>query len=174
MSSAISSTVLIRRASRNTCWPSTTVEPFRLQRRQDRHLDHVDAEWLGGQPVLAQHGCDLSSHFLGDAGVRVERASQRGDPGAGAGSSFSRSFGDLAVVGLAVIVEPRVVELVVPRGGSEVPDHRLAAARQQREPDQLVHRPGADVGGRHVADVGEVEGQQCTQLGSIQVLSEAL
>ena len=138
------------------------------------HLDHVDANWLGGQPVLAHDGCDLSSHFLGDAGVRMERASQRGDPGACSGSAFSRSFGDLAVVGLAVIVQPRVVELVMPRGGSEVPDHRLASAWQQREPDQLVHRPGANVGGRHVADVGEVEGQQCTQLGSIQVLSEAL
>ena len=59
-----------------------------------------------------------------------------------------------------VVVQPGVVQLVVPGGRTEVPDHRLAPARQQREADQLVHRPGADVGGGHVADVGEVEGQQ--------------
>ena len=126
------------------------------------------------KPVLAQHGRDLAGDLLGDAGVRVERAAQRGDAGPRAGSSVARRFGDLAVVGLAVVVEPRVVQLVVPGGRAEVPDDRLAAAGQQREPDQLVHRPGADVGGGHVADVGEVEGQQGTELGSIEVLSEAL
>jgi len=104
----------------------------------------------------------------------MERASQRGDPGACSGSPGSRGLGDLAVVGLAVIVEPRVVELVMPRSRSEVPDHRLASAWQQREPDQLVHRPGPDMRRRHVTDIGEVECQQRAELGGIEVLPEAL
>ena len=54
------------------------------------------------------------------------------------------------------------------RGRAEVPEHRLAAAGQHREPDQLVHRPGADVGGGQVADVGEVEGEQGAEVGGLQ------
>ena len=53
-------------------------------------------------------------------------------------------------------------------GRAEVPEDRLAAAGQQREPDQLVHRPGADVGRGHVADVGEVEGQQGAERGALE------
>ena len=56
----------------------------------------------------------------------------------------------------------------------EVPDHRLASPRQQREADQLVHRPGADVRGRHVADIGEVERQQRSEFGGVQMLPQAL
>ena len=114
-----------------------------------------------------QHARHLAGDLLGDAGVGVERAAQRGDAGPRTGSAFSRRFGDLAVVRLAVVVEPGVVELVVLGRRAEVPDHRLAAARKQCEADQLVHRPGADVGGRHVADVGEVEGQQGAEVGGI-------
>ena len=56
----------------------------------------------------------------------------------------------------------------------EVPDHRLASPRQQREADQLVHGPGADVRGRHVADIGEVERQQRSEFGGVQMLPQAL
>ena len=108
------------------------------------------------RPGLAQLVRDLAGDVLGDAGVGVERAAQGGDAGAGP-------------VGA---VEPRVVELVVLGGRPEVPDDRLAAAGQQREPDQLVHRPRADVGRRHVADVGEVEGQQGAELRAVQRLAE--
>ena len=47
--------VLIRRASRKTCWPSTTSSPASLQRGQHRHLDQVDADRLVGQAVLGEH-----------------------------------------------------------------------------------------------------------------------
>ena len=42
----ISSAVLMRRASRNTCWPSTSVIPSLREGREDRHLDDVDADRL--------------------------------------------------------------------------------------------------------------------------------
>jgi hypothetical protein len=128
-------------------------EPFGLQRRQDRHLDDVDAERRVGHTVLAQHGGDLLGHVGGDARVRVERAAQRGDPGPGPLGA----------------VEPGVVELVVPGGGAEVPHHRLAPARKHGEPDQLVHRPGADVRRGQIADVGEVEREQRAELRRVQL-----
>ena len=67
-----------------------------------------------------------------------------------------------------VAVEPRVEQLVVLGGRPEVPQHRFAAARQDREADQLVHRPSADVGRGEVADVGEVEGQQRAERGGVE------
>ena len=153
MSRLISSGVLIRRASRKTCWPSTTSMPSALSADQDRHLDQVDAERLVLEAVLAEHRRDLAGDLLGDARLGVEGAAQGGDAGAGALGA----------------VEPRVEQLVVLRGRAEVPEHGLAAARQHREPDQLVHRPGADVGGGEVADVGEVEGEQAAEVGRLQV-----
>src|SRR5215217_9750267 len=116
----------------------------------------------------------LAGHFLSDPGVWMESATQRGYPGTSAGPARPCRLGDLAVAGSAVVVQPRVVELVMLGCRSEVPDHRLAASGQQREPDELVHRPRANVSGRHVADVGEVEGQQGAELGGVQVLFETL
>ena len=152
MSSAISSGVLIRRASRKTCCPSTTVEPCGLQGGEDRHLDEVDADRLVGRP------CSASS-------TAILRATSSAMPASG--WKAPRSV-EMPARARFVAVEPRVVELVVPGGRAEVPDDRLAAAGEQREADQLVHRPGADVGGRHVADVGEVEGQQGAEVGALQ------
>ena len=148
----------------NTCWPSTHRDAGRGQRGQHRHLGHVDAQRLVGQAVLAQHPDDLGRDVRGDAGVRVERAAQGGDAGPRAGPG--RALGGGRAGG---VVQPGVVELVVAGGRAEVPDDRLAAAGQQREPDQLVHGPGADVGRGHVADVGEVEAQQRAQFGSLQL-----
>ena len=65
----------------------------------------------------------------------------------------------------ALLAEPRAVELVMPRGRAEVPQDRLVALRQQREADELVHRPRADVGRGDVADVVHVEAEQRAQLG---------
>ena len=127
------------------------------------------------QPELLELALDLARDLLGDAGVGVERAAQRRDAGAGAGSS-SRA--------------------VRRRGAGRAGRHRISAGgRQPRvaaaggawrrsrspttigsecrvssaEPDQLVHRPGADVGRGHVADVREVEGQQRAQLRALEL-----
>ncbi len=117
----------------------------RAQRAQDRHLDDVDADRLAGQAVLGQLGRDLAGDLLGDARVGVERAAQCGDAG------------------------PRPIRCRPATGctaGGAAPRTRSPtaigspAARQHREADQLVHRPGADVRRGHVSDVGEVEAQQ--------------
>jgi hypothetical protein len=123
-----------------------------LQRHEHRHLGDVDADGLVLQAVLGQHPGDLARDVVGDAGAGVERAPQRRD-------ARPRTVG---------AVEPRVVELVVAGGGAEVPDDGIAAAGEQREPDELVDRPRPDVRGRHVPDVGEVEGQQGAQLGPVE------
>jgi hypothetical protein len=133
-----------------------------LEGGQHRHLDDVDAERLTGQAALLQLAADLAGDLLGDARRRVEGPAERGDAGAGA-----------ALLGLVrAALQPGVVDLVVTGRRPEVPDDRLAAARQQGEADELVHRPGADVGRGHVADVVEVEGEQRSQLGAPQGLLE--
>ena len=62
-------------------------EPLLLERGQDRHLDHIDADRFGGQPVLVHDRCHLAGYLLSDPGVRMKGAPQCGDPGAGPGSS---------------------------------------------------------------------------------------
>jgi hypothetical protein len=135
------------------------VDALLLEGLQHGHLGEVDAQRLARQAVFAQFGRHLRGDVRADPGVRVEGAAEGGDARAGAGG---RAF--LAVA----VVEPRVVELVVTGRRAEVPDDRFTAADEQREADQLVHRPGADVGGGHIADVGEVEAEQGAQLGAVQ------
>ena len=125
--------------------PVDDVDALGLQRRQDRHLDEVDAR--RGSPARP---CSRST-------VATLRATSSAMPASGWKAPRSVEMPARARFGA---VEPRVEQLVVAGGRAEVPEHRLAAARQHGEPDQLVHGPGADVGGRHVADVGEVEGEQ--------------
>src|SRR6185437_16982199 len=72
------------------------------------------------------------------------------------------------------VIEPWSEELVVPRGRPEVPQHRVTTARQQGEPDHLVHGPGADVGRGHVPDVVEVERQQGAEVGLLQLDLQAI
>ena len=59
-----------------------------------------------------------------------------------------------------IVMQPRRVQLVVPRRGAEVPDVRIAVAGQQRVARELVARPLADHGAGRVADVVLVEAQQ--------------
>ncbi len=116
----------------------------------------------------------LRGHLVRDPGGGVDRAAQGRDAGPGA---VPEPRPLRAVVrGMRVGVhlrgrrrQPRVVQQVVLRRGAEVPDDRVGVAGQQREPDQLVHRPRADVGRGHVADVGEVERQHGAELGAVQL-----
>jgi hypothetical protein len=118
-----------------------------LQREQHRGLDRVDADRLAEQAALLELDADLARDVLGPARLRRHRAAQGGDPGA-----------------RAPVTQPRVVELVMARGGAEVPHDRLVVLRQQAEAVELVRSPGADVGRRDVADVGHVEAQQRSEL----------
>src|SRR5579884_1624405 len=92
-----------------------------LQRLQHRQLDHVDTDGLAEQAALCELDADLLRHRFRAA---LDGAAERGDAGA-----------------RAVLAEPRAIELVVSRGGAEVPHDRLLVAHEEREADQLVHRP---------------------------------
>src|SRR5688572_25373458 len=59
-----------------------------------------------------------------------------------------------------ILVQPRGVELMVPRRAAEIPDVRIARAGEQRIARELVARPLADHGAGGVADVVLVEGEQ--------------
>src|SRR5207237_3553681 len=106
------------------------------------------AERLALEPALLELELELLRDRLR---TPLDRAAQRRDAGA-----------------RALVAEPRVVELMVTRGGAKVPHDRLVALRQQREPDQLVHRPRADVRGGDVADVRHVEAEQRAELRLLQ------
>ena len=64
--------------------------------------------------------------------------------------------------------QPRRVQLVVLGGRAEVPQHRVALAREQHAARALVARPLADVRARDVADVVLVEQQHRAQVGLAQ------
>ena len=139
----------MRRASRNTCWPSTTSMPSACSAHRT--------------------GISMTSTPSGSPAGRARAAPRRScgppprrSPASGWNAPRSVEMPPAPVLAAPPlarrrVVEPGVVQLVVPGRRAEVPEDRLAAAGQQREADQLVHRPRADVGGRHVADVGEVE-----------------
>src|SRR2546426_880806 len=95
-------------------------------------LDDVDAERLSKEASLLELDADLLRH-----GLRAARngPAQRRDPGA-----------------RAAVAEPRVVQLVVPRGRAEVPHDRVVAARQEAEANVFVDGPHPDVRRRDVAD----------------------
>ena len=122
------------------------------ERREHRHLDDVDADWLILETELGQDFFDLLGDRAGSVGAGRNGTAQRRDTGA-------RTFvGHIGTVGPDLHAgQPRVVELMVSRGRAEVPHDGLATARQQRKTDQLVHGPRADVGPGHVANIVEVE-----------------
>ena len=64
--------------------------------------------------------------------------------------------------------QPGAVELVVARGGAEVPQDRVVPARDEREADVLVALPRPDRGARHVAEVVRVEEQERAELGCLE------
>ena len=135
------------------------VDALRPQGGQHGHLGHVDPERRTSQPALAQLGGDLGGDIRRDPRLRVERAPQRRD-------ARSRAASRLAAGGL---IQPRIVELVMAGGGTEIPHDGLGPAGQQSEADQLVYRPGAYVRRRHVTDVGEVEAQHRPQVGLLEL-----
>ena len=117
--------------------------PSACERGEHRRLDDVDAERHVGDALGAQDLGDLAGGPGEQAGVRRDRAAQPDHPAAD-----------------VLRRQPRAVQPVVLGGRAEVPQVRLAAARQQRVAGHLVAGPLADVGARDVADVVEVEEQQ--------------
>ena len=85
--------------------------------------------------------------------ARISRAAPRNRPASGATAPRRPIIPAWTFSGR----QPRAVEPVVLGRRPEVPDVRVAAARQQRVAGHLVACPFADVGARDVADVVEVE-----------------
>ena len=152
MSRLISSGVLIRRASRKTCWPSTTSMPSALSAARIGISTRSTPSGSFSRP------CSRST-------VATLRATSSAMPASG--WNAPRRV-EMPARARSVPSSQGLNSWWCLRGRAEVPEHRLAAARQHREPDQLVHRPGADVGGGQVADVGEVEGEQAAEVGRLQ------
>ena len=147
MSSLISSGVLIARASEQQLLAVDDLEPEPLQREEHLRLDDVDGERRVREVVLAQDGVRSCRR-------RPPRRFGRG-ASRRAASRFRAASGP----------EPGAVDLVVPRGRAEVPQVRLAAARQQAVAAELVLRPRADLGRRDVADVRVVEAEEGPDAG---------
>ena len=93
-------------------------------------------------PRSASSRVDASGERIGHAGLARHRPAHRGDAGLP-----------------ARLGEPRRVELVMLRRRAEVPEHRIALAREQHAARALVARPFPDVRARDVADVVLVEEQ---------------
>ena len=138
------------------CWPSCDLQPGLLQLEHHRRLDDVDAERHVGDAVLLEDRGDLLGVALHQAELRRDGAAQADQ----AGQAVLR-------------LEPRRVELVMHGGRAEVPDDRLAVARQQRPARELVALPFADLGRGQVADVVDVEHQQRAEVGVLQRLAGA-
>jgi hypothetical protein len=114
-------------------------DPLRLQGKQNRHFDDIDAERFLIELAHLKFGLDLFRQTFCQARARMGRATQGGDTRAGA------------------LGEPWAIDLVVARRRAEIPNDRFVVLGQEREAHQFIHGPGADVGGGDVADVVHVE-----------------
>ena len=111
-SSAISSSVLILRASSITGCASAMCDARALQREQRRHVGDVDAERLAGETALEQLVGDMRGERIRHARLVGHRAAHGRHPGAP-----------------ARLRQPGRVQLVVLGRRAEVPEDRVAVAR---------------------------------------------
>ena len=138
------------------CWPSCNLQAGLLQFEHHRRLDDVDAERHVGDAMLLEDRSDLLGMALHQPELRRDGAAKAHE----AGEAVLR-------------LEPRRIELVVHGGRAEVPDDRLAVARQQRPARELIALPFADLGRGQVADVVDVEHQKRAEVGILQRLAGA-
>ena len=113
-----------------------------LQREERLHVGEVDA-----RAARSRARARAAPRRRGRPAGRARRSP----------AASRRASGDAGAP--ARLGQPRRVELVVLGGRAEVPEHRIALARQQHAARALVARPLADVGARDVADVVLVEQQ---------------
>ena len=122
-----------------------------LQLEQHRRLDDVDADRHVGDAGLADQRSDLLGVALHQPERRIDGTAQPDQ------------------AGLAVLRrKPGRVELVVHGRRAEIPQDRLAAAREQRPARELIALPFADLGRGDVADVVDVEHEQRAELGFLE------
>src|SRR3546814_1509772 len=120
---------------------------------------------------------DLASNLIRDPCAGREWAAERRD--AGTRARFKpRTLGALVRSVRVSIhlgrcdVEPGVIEGVMLRSGAEVPHNGVAVPRDQGKPDELVHRPRADVRTGGVPNIREVEREQRPQIRDPQLMPE--
>ncbi len=151
LSSVISSIDFTSRASSMTCWASSTADPLRLERREHRRLDDVEAQRHVVDTLAPEDRRDLLRGPREQAGVRRDGATEA----------------DHAAVDV-LRRQPGAAQSMMLGSRAEVPEVRLAAPRQQGVAGHLVASPLADVGARDIADVVEVEQQHRADVGSGQ------
>ena len=133
------------------------VDAGALQCLDRDEIGHVDAERLAREPTLAKLVRDPLAEPVGDPRLDRHRTAHRCDACA-------------EVLGR----EPGGEELVMSGRGTEVPEDRVIAARQERETRVLVTRPLADMRARHIADVVRVEEEQPGEVGCAERLLRPL
>ena len=156
-SSAISSMLLISRASSMVCWPSAILRPA-----------FCSSNSIGGSMMSTPTGMlPTPASRISEA---ISSACRSIRPKDGDDGAAQAEQARLAVFRL----EPRRIEPVVHGGRAEVPQDRIgAAARQQRPAADLVALPLADLGGGEIADVVDVHHQQRAEVGLLQRLPGA-
>src|SRR5260221_1688508 len=127
-----------------------------LQREEHSRLAHVEAERHLRHAFLHEDVLDFLRRRLEEPDLGADRSAHSGIAGVH-----------------VVVVEPGTVELVVARRRTEIPHPRVAVAGEQAIADELVARPFADHGARHVADVVLVEAQHRTEPGGRERLASA-
>src|ERR1700694_1537576 len=152
LSSVISSMFLTSRASSITCWLSRTSMPA-----------FCSANSIGGStrapPPVHPHRHVADAFGVEDSLDLLRRVAEQRQVGSGRAAQTEQA--GAAMIG----VQPRRVELVVPRRAAEVPDIRIAVSREQRVARELVARPFADDGAGGIADIVLVEREQRPQAG---------
>ena len=124
------------------------LDALALQRVERLHVGQVDPQRLAGEPAVGELAVDASGERIRHARLARHRPAHRGDAGLP-----------------ARLGEPRRVELVMLRRRAEVPEHRIALAREQHASRALVSRPFPDVRARDVADVVLVEEEHRAERG---------
>ena len=117
-------------------------DSLRLQGEQHGEFDDIDPHRLIEQFAFIEFQLDFFRQVVGQTGRRMGRAAQGRNARAG------------------TLGQPRAVNLVMARRRTEIPNNRLIVLRQKRKSHELIHRPGADVGGSDIANVVHVEAEK--------------
>src|SRR5262249_9144501 len=119
-----------------------------LEREEGLHVRQVDPERIADDAALLELAMDARSECIWDACLARHRAAHR---------RHARLPARLR--------EPWGVKPVVLRSGAEVPQHRVALAREEDAARAFVAGPLADVRARDIADVVLVEEEHRSEIG---------
>ena len=132
--------------------PVNHVDSCPLEREQNGEFDDVNPQRFVEKSELLEFALDFGGNPVGDSRIWIERTTKCRDTrtGTGLGAGLDRSVVRRVGVGIRFGrrgVEPGVVQLVVLRGGTEIPHDGVRISGHERKADRLVDCPGADVSG---------------------------